>query len=129
MATDPTFFTVPHEEISQISTANTGLDGSGTIGTIFTAHASGSLLRRIWFKAQATSAAGMIRVYRSANGSTWRLFTEINVPAITVSSTQAAFEFCLEIPDDNTCKASYYWGAAPHNSETFNVVSEGLDPA
>ncbi|MBI4645565.1 MAG: hypothetical protein HY738_02960 [Bacteroidia bacterium] len=69
-----------------ISTANSNLDGSGTIADLITAANYGTLIKRITIKAQGTTTQGMVRIFhRDAGGTTW-LMREVEIPAITQSS-------------------------------------------
>ena len=59
----------------QVSTANAGRDGSGTIGTLVTAGASGSRFDQMIIKATVATTAGTIRIFRSNDaGVTKRLW-------------------------------------------------------
>ncbi|NBX74718.1 MAG: hypothetical protein EBQ89_10555, partial [Alphaproteobacteria bacterium] len=63
MATDPNFAGTPLAGNAQISTANTNRDGTGTLGTVVTAGASGSRIEEIVIEATGTTTAGMIRLF------------------------------------------------------------------
>jgi hypothetical protein len=52
-----------------ITAANTNLDGTGTVNTVFTAGANGSYVRRLRVKAQGTNQANVMRIWIN-NGST-----------------------------------------------------------
>jgi hypothetical protein len=80
---------VPGAIPTPFTTANTALDGTGTITAIATAGAKGARLDRIYFKASADIAvAGMIRVFVKASGGTYRLIGEVPV-AITAHGANA----------------------------------------
>ena len=57
MASTPQYANVPRCAIGQISTANAARDGTGTIGTIFSAGTSGSRIDAINLKATGTTTA------------------------------------------------------------------------
>lgn len=124
MATSPAYAATPQCGIAQISTANTNRDGTGTIGTVFTAGSSGSRIDLVSIKATGTTTAGMVRLFIH-DGATSQLLTEIEVLAITPSSTVAAFEsgVTLEI----AIPTGYSLRAATNNAETFNVLAFGGD--
>lgn len=107
-----------------ISTANTNLDGSGTLGTVLTAAANGTLIKSVIIKAQTNTTQGMIRLFCNGGGAT-ELVAEIEVPAVTKSSVNPSFEMYLEL--NYTLKSGYILKAATQNAETFNVIAEGLD--
>lgn len=135
MANFPNFASTPRANQSQISTANTARDGSGTLVDIVVAGASGTRIDQIKIKATGTTTAGMIRLFIS-DGTTNRLWKEIAVAAITPSGTVQSWESNdadLRTPaGDGTpllaLPSGYRLKAAPHNAETFNVlVTSGAD--
>lgn len=116
-----------------ITTANTNRDGTGTIGTVFTAGASGSRIDRIVIKATSTTTAGMVRLF-THDGSSYFLWREVAISAITPSATVAAFESAMSannaadigflpliLPTGHSLRAS------THNAESFNVIATGGD--
>lgn len=77
---------------ARVAAANTARDGSGTIPTIFTAGADGSLVNSIQFtSAQATAAASSAmvgRIFVTDNaGANPRMLREIAIPTVTPSTT------------------------------------------
>jgi hypothetical protein len=107
-----------------ISTANSNLDGTGTLGTVLTAASNGTLIKSITCKAQVNTTEGMIRLF-IYDGTNTRLIQEIQVPTVTKSATTPAFEYKLDcnIP----LKATWVLKAATQNGESFNIIAEGLD--
>lgn len=110
--------------IVTISTANSNLDGTGTLGTVLTAASNGTLVKRIWIKAQTSTTSGMIRFFVTGSGATY-LIAEVEVPAVTKSSTDPSFEMVL--PINYALDSGYVLKAATANAETFNIIAEGLD--
>lgn len=128
MATEPAFASTPRCEIAQISTANTNRDGTGTIGTIATGAATGTKIEEVDIKATVTTTAGMVRLYLSLDaGTTWRLFDEVAVSAITVAASTQSFRQAQTYTNLILRDASAKLGASTHNAETFNVVAIGGD--
>lgn len=131
MSTSPQYASTPRCGIGQVATANTNRDGTGTIGTIFTAGASGSRIDAINIKATGTTTAGMIRLFIH-DGADARLLTEVPVTAITPSGTLPSWEAQL---NTNTMTqvlplvlpTGYSLRAATNNAETFNVIALGGD--
>ena len=87
-------------------TANTALDGSGTLYKAFTAGANGSYIQKIRFRPVGSPAATVARVFISTSTTTsatntW-LYDEITLPAVTLSQTAASsvFELPLNIAVD-----------------------------
>lgn len=107
-----------------ISTANTNLDGTGTLGTVLTAASNGTLIKSVIIKAQVSTTQGMIRLFVSGGGAT-ELIAEIEVPAVTKSSVDPSYECYLEL--NYALKSGYILKASTQIGEAFNVIAEGLD--
>jgi hypothetical protein len=121
----PIFSQAPRHAVAAISTANTNRDGSGTIGTIFTADATdGSYVERVDVCAIGTTTAGVVRLYLH-NGSASFLWKEILVGAITPSASVAAF--MRSIRERVFLPAGWSVRASTHNAESFNVHVWGGD--
>jgi hypothetical protein len=115
--------------VVNIATANTNLDGTGTLGTVLTASGSGTpgtLIKTVTIKAQVSTTAGMVRLYVVGGGST-ELISEVEVPAVTKGANDPSFEVTLEL--NYFLKATYVLKASTQNAESFNVIAEGLDVA
>jgi hypothetical protein len=90
-------------------TANTALDGSGTLYKLFTAGANGSYVQKVRFRPVGSPAATVCRVFISSSTTTsatntW-LYDEITLPAVTLSQTAATSVF--ELPMNFALPASY----------------------
>ena len=90
-------------------TANTALDGSGTLYKLFTAGANGSYVQKIRFRPVGSPAATVARVFVSSSTTTsatntW-LYDEITLPATTLSQTAATSVF--ELPINFAMNANY----------------------
>lgn len=114
-----------------ISTANSNLDGTGTLGTILTATSSatskGTLLQSIVIKATGNTTPGMIRLYIVA-AATAQLLMEIPVPAVTKSATAHSFSYRVDFGGrDFALPCSWVLKASTEKAEAFNVIAEGLD--
>lgn len=131
MAASAQYASTPKVGVGQISTANTNRDGTGTIGTVFTAGSSGSRIDMIDIQATATTTAGMVRLFLH-NGTTAFLLAEVPVVAITPSGTIPAFSAQL---NSNTMTqilpivipTGWSLRASTHNAEAFNVIALGGD--
>jgi len=82
-------------------TANTALDGSGTLYKAFTAGANGSYVQKMRFRPVGSPAATVCRVFISDSTTTgttdtW-LYDEITLPATTLSQTAATSVFELPL--------------------------------
>lgn len=107
-----------------ISTANTNLDGNGTLGTLITAAASGTLVKTITIKAQTNTTRGMVRLF-VYDGTNTRLLQEFNIDPVTKTANNPTFEFQSEI--NFTLKSGWLLKVSTHRAETFNVIAEGMD--
>jgi hypothetical protein len=94
MASSAAFVATPINAAINLAVANTARDGTGTIGTLYTAPTAGARIDDIYIKAKVTTTAGMIRFWLY-DGTTYRLFREVLVTAITASATVASFEQLL----------------------------------
>lgn len=112
--------------VGQVSTANTNLDGTGTIATIVTAGSAGSLIELVRVKAVVTTTAGMVRLFIH-DGSNARLYKEIAVTAITPSGTVQSFEAEYEPTTPLVLQSGYSLRASTNNAETFNIIATGGD--
>ncbi len=120
MGINANYANTPRAAVGQISTANTGRDGTGTLATIFTAGSSGSRVDDIKIQATGTTTAGVVRLFLH-DGTNARLFAEILVTAVTPSTTVEAFSAVLLnqaiiLPNGWSLRAS------TNNAETFNIV-------
>jgi hypothetical protein len=124
---------VANTGMNSISTANTNLNGTGTVVTILTAGASatykGCLVENVIIKSTAfatgtTTTPGMVRLF-IYDGTNTYLYTEIEVPAVTQSATQQSFY--RKIPLNLNLQAGWILKAAPEVGDTFSVIAEGKD--
>lgn len=131
MAAVPAYAASPKCGIGQISTANTNRDGTGTIGTVFTAGTSGSRIDAIDLKATGTTTAGMVRLFIH-DGMTAILLTEVPVVAVTPSATLPAWEVQLNTNSMSqilplVLPTGYSLRASAEKAESFNVIALGGD--
>ena len=126
--TSPIFTLTPHIGAVAIATANATRDGSGTIGTTLTAGANGSRIHRIRIKAAVTTTAGTIRLFLH-DGAVYYLWMEIPNAAITVSATQPAWEYTLELFGERALVLPSGWSlrASTEKAENHEVIAEGGD--
>lgn len=126
MSSTANFAATPRSEVATISTANTNRDGTGTITSVFTAGANGSRVERIEIKANATTTAGMVRLFRKKGAGAWKLWREYTVGAITPSASVASFS-ALDDVIAEILSSDIQIGASTHNAEGFEVHTSGGD--
>ncbi|CAB4158630.1 hypothetical protein UFOVP708_14 [uncultured Caudovirales phage] len=131
MALDPQFAATPKIGIATVATPNTNRDGTGTIGTVLTAGASGTRIRRIEVQATGNTTAGMARLFIH-DGTTAHLYLEVPISAATPSGTVQAFAWNITestSPDQLplTLPTGHSLRASTHNAEAFKVIAEGAD--
>lgn len=126
MATSPIFVGTPKAPQVRISTANTGRDGTGTLGTIHTAGGSGAFFKGIRVQAHGTTTAGVVRIFRQAAGAgNNELIKEILVSAITPGTGTEAWSDEWYPSAGIVLAAGDVLKASTHNAETFCVMAEG----
>jgi len=125
----PIFIQTPKVALQSIATANTNRDGTGTIGAVYTAGSNGSKIDHIDICAAGPTTAGVVRLY-IYDGSTYFLWKEILVGAITPSATIAAYMAtvdCSIAGNSLYLPSGYSLRASTHNAETFKVIAVGGD--
>jgi hypothetical protein len=111
--------------IVQISTANSALDGSGTLGEVIQAGSSGCLIKTVIIKATTDVDEGMIRLFVDDSNGSKKLLREIHVPKITKAAINKSFETRVEL--DFMLKAGYKLQVSTQVANTFNVIAEALN--
>lgn len=110
--------------LAVISTANSNLDGTGTLGTVLTAAGNGTKVKSVTIKAVgSTTAQGMVRLF--VDEGTARLIAEIEIPIVTQGSADEGFEIFL--PLDLDLQSGAILKASTQIANTFNIIAEGLD--
>lgn len=128
MATAPNYAATPRASFVVISTANTARDGTGTLGTVFTAGSNGSRIDRIIAHATGTTTAGMVRLFVH-DGTNARLWRELPVTAVTPSASVPAWSAEVVFPSNTPLILPSGWSlrASTHNAESFAVTAFGAD--
>ena len=148
MNTTPIFIGTPRCGVVNITTANTNNDGTGTIGTVFTAGANGSLITAIRLQACQTTTLGRINLYIH-NGTSSFLWTSVITTAPTVAANVKPFDYDVPMPGPMAYAASavvnasvslaglalnglylpagYSLRASTYIGESYNVIAIGGD--
>jgi hypothetical protein len=126
MADNPQFIKTPVIGSVNLTAANTALDGTGTITTLTQGATGGSRVVEIVVKSAATSAAAQIGLFTSTDsGTTWRLFDQIAVTAVSVSNTVASFRASRSYSNLCLADATHRIGVTSTIAQSVNVQALG----
>jgi len=111
-------------------TANSGLDGTGTLYKAFTAGTNGSYVQKVRFRPVGSPAATVCRVFISSSTTTsatatW-LYDEITLPAVSLSQTAATsvFELPINVAIDPSYLLYVTFGTSTGSSGTgYSIVT------
>ncbi len=106
-----------------VQTANTNLDGSGTLSTLITGANEGTVVKTIAIKAVGSNAQGMIRLFIQ-RGQTAFLWREIPVPAQVQSATVPGYQTTIRL--SYLLRTGDIMSVTTENSENWNFVAEGV---
>ncbi len=107
-----------------ISTANSNLDGTGTMGTLLTAGSNGTYIKSIIIKAQEAVSKGMIRLFID-DGNDPKLFMEVPVERYAQAGSTKTFERHIIL--NMKLQSGYILKVSTENSNIFNVIAESND--
>jgi hypothetical protein len=119
MSTSAQYASTVRTASAALSAANTNRNGTGTIVSVFSAGASGSRVDDIYIVANATTTAGVVRLFIS-DGTNIRLWQEILVSAVTPSTTVAVWSSSL-LNQALILASGWSLQASTNNAETFSV--------
>jgi len=124
--TEPIFTLTPVIGVAQLTTANTGRNGTGAIVEVLTGGENGTRITRITIQGTQTTTAGMVRLFLTI-GAVTALYDEIAVTAITGSNSVVEFTTTMEYTEDRAfiLPDGVVLSAATSIAETFNVFAEG----
>jgi hypothetical protein len=129
MASTPAYASTPRSiDFADVTAANTARDGTGTIVTIATGSAAGFRVAEVVAQAIVTTTAGMIRLYLSTDsGSTWDLFDELPVSAVTASGSVPCARNSRQYANLVLFGTTNRLGAATNAAEAHRVFALGAD--
>lgn len=115
--------------VGNVNTANSNLDGTGTLTNIFTSQTGalngGSIINSVNIKATGSTSEGMVRLFVDDGGGGVYLVAEVPIAASVQSSIEPAYRSLstlgLYINPGYSLKASTQVG------DTFNVRSDSTD--
>lgn len=126
MATNPSFAATPRLAAVNVATANTNRDGTGTVATLISGAATGTVVREIVVQARVTTTAGMVRIFLY-DGTTYRFFDEVSIAAATVGANTKATR--VSTTYTNLILPSTAWSVvvSTHNAESIDVIALAAD--
>jgi hypothetical protein len=126
MASTGNYASTPRTGVVVIDTANTARDGTGTLGTVLLAPASGSRIDGLDIQAVGTTTAGMVRLFVH-NGTTAFLLTEIPVIAVTPGAAIPAWSVHLSTNSNPNFPivlgSGFSLRASTNNADAFNIIT------
>lgn len=130
-STNPVFVDTPKTWVGRLTTTNTNRDGTGTIVTVATGGADGSLIEGIEAIAEGATTPGYINLFLSTDsGATWRFWRSIGpFSTATPSATVDAWQSYLaqQFLPLALSGATQLLGAASTLAGNFVVVARGGD--
>lgn len=128
MSTSAVYFNAPDLTVTGTpATANTNLDGTGTITQVAAGVAApGKRIARATVSAAGATASNRMSFFLSVdNGSTWKFFCDVLIPSASVSSTVRAPAVDVpELAGVLLTGTTHLLGAAPHAAQVQNVTIE-----
>lgn len=111
--------------IATVTTANTVLDGGGSITSLITGSTNGTLVKGLIFKAQSDVSEGMLRIFVKEGGGPWRLLSESYVVPIVRSGRDTSyFNF---IPVNYMLANAASIGISTEIGDRFSIIAEAFD--
>lgn len=92
MATQPIFPAIPKIGSGKLLTANTAIDGTGTLVTVFTAGTSGAVVDSLSIVHLGTNVVTVLRMFLK-DGANYSLIYEETIAANTVSQTAKSVSY------------------------------------
>ncbi len=126
MAAEPVFAVTPRIGATNVATANTNRDGSGTVSTLIVGASTGTRVVEIVCKARVTTTAGMVRAFLY-DGSTYRLLDEYSIAAATVSASVQSTRVSTTYNNLILPSASWSIVVSTHNAESMDVIALAAD--
>lgn len=126
MAAAPVFAVTPRIGAVSLATADSSYTAPTNVGTVLTGVTAGTRVNEVVIKSAATSAAAVVRLFLY-DGTTYWLFDEIVIAAVTGSSTAANNR--ARVTYDNLVLPSSSWSlrATTSVSQATHVTALGAD--
>lgn len=128
MASTPQFINTARIAMANTATANTAIDGTGTITEVIQGVTGGTRVLELVVKLAATSSAGLVNLFLTTDsGTTWRHFDSIAVSAATVSTTVASNRTSRTYTNLLLASSSHRVGFTTTIAQSTNVIALGGD--
>lgn len=126
MASSPQFINTGVVASVNVASANTALDGTGTITQLVSGASGGTRILEIVAKCAVTSVAAQVGIFISTDsGSTWRLFDQLTIGAATVSTSVASNRVSRSYTNLVLADATQRLGVTTTISQSTNVIALG----
>lgn len=126
MAAAPQFAVTPRIGAVSIATADSSYTAPTNVGTVITGVAAGTRITEVVVKSAATSAAAVVRLFLH-DGTTFWLFDEFQVAAVTASSTLATNRVVRTYDNLVLPSASWSLRATTSVAQATHVTAHGAD--
>jgi hypothetical protein len=125
MTTSPNFTGTPKNGLVQATVANTARDGTGTLVTVFTAGASGSLIECLLLCTPVAAAVQNVLRLFVHDGTNARLIKEIQIGANNASLGDSVYQDIVQM--NLVLATGYSLRAAIDQASTLNIFAQGGD--
>ena len=126
MAAAPQFAVTPRIGAVSIATADSSYTAPTNVGTVLTGVTAGTRVNEVVIKSAATSAAAVVRLFLY-DGSTYWLFDEVAIAAVTGSSTLANNRATRTYDNLVLPSASWSLRATTSVAQATHVTAHGAD--
>lgn len=126
MATNPAFAATPRIGAASAATADSSFTAPTSVVTVLTGASTGTKINEVVVKSAATSSAAILRLWLY-DGSTYWLFDEIAIAAVTGSATLAQNRVSTTYSNLVLPSASWSLRASVSVSQTTHVIALGAD--
>lgn len=121
----PIFIASPNNQQSQVTVANTNRDGTtGTYVTCWTPGVNGSILSKVVVEVPGVAAGDVIRLFWN-DGSTTRLYLEIQVTATTPGVGTSCFRFEYVPSTPEVYPSGWSLKASTNQGQATNILVLG----
>ena len=121
MAANPSFISTPRIGRLSLSTANTAVDGTGTIADLIVGASAGTRVLSVNVQAAGSTVAALVNLFLW-DGTQWDLFDQVTISAVTGSNTTKAYRLVTAYTDLVLPSASYKLGATISVAPTTGTV-------